>query len=271
MAAGVSGAAAILGVTAGAPAAGAQTPAAGYFMKNAMPYQGYPNGANAVVVEGHGVLPGCSLSGYDALSKVEGATYNFVQTNIQAVTEVAPQSYCGSIGKYKTLMKSIVNYMYTNGTRSKVNRYWGGIMVDEERSYGFTASKCKSLNKWIVYYENSHNRAGATTLWAENSTGWSIPTQYRSVMTSAAPAPQVYYSGDASRVNKACTSGVTCTNAITLATHAYSTSYSKYSKVGPLVKGSPVTISTWGSKGWYNKWNVRSCYNSQGTSRSKCP
>src|SRR5580658_10358514 len=77
--------------------AAAQSPPGRAEMLDVSPGAGFPSGAQAVVVEGLGIVGGCAYS----LGKVERGTVRFINSGHRTVTEITPQPNCAG-GATKT-------------------------------------------------------------------------------------------------------------------------------------------------------------------------
>jgi hypothetical protein len=242
-----------------AQAANAQSPKGTFRMSDKAASGGFPSGANAVVVEGLGITTRCSSGGRFKFSKVENATVNFINTNTQVITEITPQPICGSKSAYKNLIKSLTNYVYGHASHGKVNRFWGGLMLDEERNYtstnhGFSAPVYKAINTAARSDQTSHNAGGATRVWTENGTASWGTSAYKSTTTGTRAAPQAYGSGQVRFINGRCSSGYNCLNLLTIGT-SRPKPYNNYSSTQVGVHGSAPFIQSWGTGAWYNKFN----------------
>jgi hypothetical protein len=76
----------VCGSLASGPSISAQTPTPSWWMEDSRPGNGWVTGQNAQVVEGLGVLGGCSYSE----SSIEDATVNDINNQLQVVTEITP-------------------------------------------------------------------------------------------------------------------------------------------------------------------------------------
>ena len=105
-----------------------------------------PSGAVGVVVEGLGLL-NCNANP-PSLAQVESVTVEYVNANIPTVTEISPQSACGTESQYQTLLSQIQTYVQDNSNATSLATYWKGFMLDEETGFGFTPSQIESLNSY---------------------------------------------------------------------------------------------------------------------------
>ena len=235
-------AAAVIACSAGT--AGAQSPTPTLHMKDVAPGGAFPSGANAVVVEGLGAL-GCAYS----QSSIQTATVSFLNNGRKTVTEISPQSYCGSVASYESLLNGIKNYV--EGHANNPGTYWAGFMLDEEPGFGFSSSQLKTLNN---YTENIMvNTPGLSWYFQEDQpNGWVLST-YNNLLGYSWPAPQVYTGSMASAVNGECSSYGNCTNLVTFWAGAPSP-YNSLSYTLSHVNGTPWDIASgyWGSGYWYN-------------------
>jgi len=256
-AAGVGG---VAGVGLGITPAAAQSPVAQWRMQDTAPGGSYPQGANAVVVEGLGVFGGCADGSRYSVNAIKRATLNYINTSTQVIDEITPQPICASAGAYKNLVKSLTNYLYANVPSSRVNRYWGGFMFDDEVSYGggdrgySKASTYSAINKSARAALNSHGASGARGVYGEDGTAsWGV-SAYKTIMHSALPAPQAYGSGQVSFINNRCYSGYNCLNLVTIGTSRPSP-YNNYNNTqGQITGQAPYIWEFGGSQAWYNKF-----------------
>jgi hypothetical protein len=147
---------------------------------------------NGLQVEGLGGI-NCSYS----QSSVESATVYDLNTRRQAtITEISPQSVCGSISQYESLVNNITNYVEHYAATHTAN-LWGGFMLDEEPGFGFSYSQLVTLNTYTAnrlvstpgitwWYENQGNCSGCWTQ-AQYDNLTYYPGKY-----SGNAAPQVY-------------------------------------------------------------------------------
>lgn len=146
---------------------------------------------NGLQVEGLGSI-GCSYS----QSSIESAAVYDINTRHQAtIIELSPQSYCGSISQYESLVNNITNYVEGNASTHAPN-LWGGFILDEEPGFQFSYSALMTLN---TYVSNRLISTPGVTWWYENQgncSGCWTQTQYNNLTLSNAyagiAAPQVY-------------------------------------------------------------------------------
>ncbi len=168
----------------------AQSPAPNAYFLDWAPGN-YSDTTNGLQVEGLGSL-GCAYS----QSSIESMTIYDVNTRLQAtITEISPQSYCGSVSQYESLVNNITNYVETYAS-AHVGNLWGGFILDEEPGFGFSYSQLMTLN---TYVSNRLINTPGVTWWYENQgncSGCWTQTQYDNLtLSNATPgiaAPQVY-------------------------------------------------------------------------------
>ena len=172
----------------------AQSPVPNSSFKDVKPGAGAP-GTPGIVVEALGMFS-CSYS----LSSAESATVNFINSGSATITEISPQSGCGSLSQYESGFASIASYVEAHAPH--YSTLWGGIMVDEEPSWGFTVSQLISMNSSLA--STMANVPGIPWWYAENATwsgAWS-QTDYdhiqnastTSTANAAESCPQIYNS-----------------------------------------------------------------------------
>lgn len=179
------------GVLLGGSFAGAQSPAPNAYFLDWAPGN-HTSTTNGLQVEGLGGI-NCTYS----QSSVESATVYDLNTRHQAtITEISPQSYCGSISQYESLINGITTYVEDYAS-SEANHLWGGFLLDEEPGFDFSYSQLVTLN---TYVQNRLNSTPGITWWYENqgncSGCWTQAEYdnltYISGQYSGNPAPQVY-------------------------------------------------------------------------------
>jgi len=222
-------------------------------MEDSRPTVAYYEGANAGVVEGLGSLS-CSGS-YYSKAQIEDQTVSWIDQDLQTITEISPQTTCGSLSDYETLLNDIASYVEKNA--SDPGRYWGGLMLDEEPGFGFSASQLETLNGYVASLMGS--TSGVSYYFTEDQpNGWTTAT-YNSVVSSSWLAPQVYSQGSdsmATAVNEECSTYNQCINLVTV-DPALASPMNSPTYVTGLIDGTPWSDSTWGTGYWYNKWRAQ--------------
>ena len=235
--------AAIAAVLCVAAPAGAQSPTPTLAMKDVAPGHAFPSGASAVVVEGLGAI-NCAYS----QSSIQTSTVSFLNNGRKTVTEISPQSGCGSVASYESLLNGIKNYVEAHANNP--GTLWAGFMLDEEPGFGFSASQLETLNN---YAENIMvSTPGLSWYFQEDQpNGWVLST-YNNILGLSWPAPQVYTGSMNSAVNSECSTYGNCENLVTFWSGAPSP-YNSLSYTLSHVNGSPWSASNyWGSGNWYN-------------------
>jgi hypothetical protein len=183
----------------GAGGAMAQSPAPNAYFEQWAPGS-YGDNTNGLQVEGLGSL-GCGASE----SSIEAQTVYDINTDHQAtITELSPQSVCGSIGQYESLASQIASYVEANAG-SRAPNLWGGILLDEEPAFGFSISQLETLNTSVN--NTMLNTPGISFWYADqgNSPGYWTQAQYDDLTDNGVyygiPAPQVYNSFQAEQAN----------------------------------------------------------------------
>ncbi|MHB1800989.1 MAG: hypothetical protein ACYCU5_04875 [Actinomycetes bacterium] len=146
--------------------------------------------ASAEVIEGVGMLGGCAdgidgPSTYSYTSVTNTSVTNQTATNVaygfKTVTEVTPQSGCGSISAYETLDSYVDNLM--------------------------------SNAAGLPWYFGEDSPVG----WGNPTGGLATDN---AVLGDATPAPQAYSSAKITRINAECATYGNCTNLVTVDTAA---------------------------------------------------
>jgi hypothetical protein len=240
----------------------AQVPTPTFYMYNTIPGNPFPPKApgwaataNAVVVEGLGVLGPCAYNE----DRIKYATVDFINHSLQTVTEISPQSYCGTVDQYVALMQRIRDYVETYAINP--GRYWAGFMLDEEPGFGLTRDQLLTLNDqaYLVMYQTP----GMSYWFTENQpNGW-VLSDYNAIQDSSWAAPQVYSTQMANAVNDECTTYFMCLNLVTVNASSASATWKNYLYVTNLIKacyGSPPVCqgpwqnAQWGGRGFVNEW-----------------
>lgn len=239
----------VVGLLAFVGGAAAQSPAPAHEMEDSRPGNGWPTGAGSAVVEGLGSLS-CSYSS----SSIQSQTVSWVNAGHWVSTEITPQSTCGSISQYESLLNGIKNYVEANATNP--GSHWAGFMLDEESGYGFTVSQLETLNSYVESI--MVNTPGMSWYFTEdfpNGSGgdWNL-AQWNGVLMNSWPAPQIYNSYMITFENNECSTYGNCTNNVTIdSQEAYPWNDSTW--VPAQINGTPWSTSYWNSSYyWYNMW-----------------
>lgn len=226
----------------------AQSPTPSWWMESSNPGTGWVSGENAQVVEGVGSL-GCAYTE----SSIETATVNDINSGLQVVTEISPQTACGTLSQYETLFSNIKSYVESHATNP--GRYWAGFMLDEEPGFGFSATDLENLNKDVASL--MAGSSGMSWYFTEDQpNGWLSGT-YNSILGSSWPAPQVYTSSDATAVNNECSIYANCTNLVTV-DPSETSPWNSPAYVTGQINGAPWNNAEWGTSGyWYNVWRLQ--------------
>ena len=248
-------------VTLPSPPAAAQSPSPSWFMEDVNSYNPYPTGANAVVVEALGMIGSCDYGAYDPHNVVSAAD-TWINENLQVILEVSPQTSCDSnVSDYENAINEVVAAIALgSSSSSQYNRYFGGVMLDEEPWYGYAAATLESLSTYL--WDHGVGAGGTGKLYSEsaNAPGWWLQATFEGVTWGSGsvnvPAPQVYNLNMAEYTNQGIVDtgsagvDVTCTADSNAATPPWnSCSYAPAQ-----ITGAPWQYSTWGSGYWYNKW-----------------
>jgi hypothetical protein len=231
-----------------AAAASAQTPAPGSRMFDSRPGNGWPPGAGAAVVEGLGSIGGCAYSE----SSIESQTVAWINQGHWVVTEITPQSVCGSISAYESLLVRIRNYVETNANTP--GSHWAGFMLDEESGYGLSAAQLTTLNRYVesIMVTTPGMSWYFTEDFPNGSNGdWTL-AQWNTLLASSWPAPQVYNSYMVSFTNNECTTFANCTNAVTVDSQ-FPSPWNDPGWVTSQIKGTSWSNAWWNAGlHWYN-------------------
>jgi hypothetical protein len=230
----------------------AQAPTPGSFMEDSRPGNSWPSGAGSAVVEGLGSL-NCPYSE----SSIETQTVNWINAGHWVSTEISPQSACGTIAAYESLLTRIKNYVEANA--KSPGNHWAGFMLDEESGWGFSVSQLTTLNQYV---ENMMvNTPGMSWYFTEDfpngSNGdWTL-AQWNTMLGSSWPAPQVYNSYMITFTNNECSVYSNCTNDVTVNSQGASP-WNSPSWVTSQIHGAPWSNGYWNaSLNWYNLWRAQ--------------
>ncbi len=232
----------------------AQSPTPQWYMMDTAPRGPYPpeapyqtHAANAVVVFGWGSL-GCVGSPYTQINIQNSTTY-WMTHGDQVVTNLSPQSACGSISQYETEIHGIEQDVESKG--ADPGRYWGGFMLDEEPGFGFSIAQLESLNSYVRSLMSG--TPGLSWYFTENQpNGWYAAT-YHGIVTGSWLAPQVYTTSMAAAVNTGCSLYSMCENDVTVSANTGPT-WGDYVKTTGRITGTPWYNSVWGSGYWCNEY-----------------
>jgi hypothetical protein len=216
-------------------------------------FPGQSSGPQAYVVEGLGAAQGgsCTSTNYTE-AKIRDQAVSLLNGNHNTVIEITPQKYCASLTTYENLIDRLVTYVLAHTTNASTR--FGGIMVDEEPAYGFSATELESLNHWLD--QRLISTPGITWYFTEDQpNGWSLST-YDAILWNSSPAPQVYSQSMANAVNAECSTNFVCQNLVTVGNISNIAPWNSPSYTLPKVNGDAwcVTYSEWGtcSTGWWN-------------------
>jgi hypothetical protein len=190
----------LLPIAGSSPAvAQSSTPIADFLDVYAPSYDPSPSG---IVVEGLSGTNGCGYT----LTQIEDRTVQYLNAGRPTITEISPQAHCTDSGGgvhyytlsgYETLISNLVSYVVTYG--SNVGSLWGGVMLDQEPDFGFSASDSAALASYtrstmlntpgICWYYTEIFAVGQTATWTQS--------QFDSIVGSPPPngswkAPQIY-------------------------------------------------------------------------------
>jgi hypothetical protein len=185
----LSGAVASLLLAAVLPTAPAyaQSPATNVHFIAVKPYGSLVSNTG-VVVQGLG-LGSCAATN---LSELETQTVAYLNAGHAAISEISPQSVCGQIAGYESVVQTLTTYVYAHA--SAPAQLWGGVMLDEETGspWNFTVTDYVNLNNSVR--STLSGVSGIPWLYTEdfscNSGCWTL-AQYNSITTLSYPAPQI--------------------------------------------------------------------------------
>jgi hypothetical protein len=218
-------------------------------MEDSRPGNDFPSGAGSAVVEGLGSLS----CGYSENS-IKSQTLTWLNNGHWVSTEITPQSGCGSISQYESLLLSIKNDVEANATAP--GTHWAGFMLDEESGYGFDVAQLESLNNYV---ENMMvNTPGISWYFTEdfpNGSGgdWTIG-QWNGVLLNSWPAPQIYNSYMINFENEECSKYSNCWQVAVTVNSNGASPWNSPSWVTGQINGTPWQETSWNNGYWYNMW-----------------
>jgi hypothetical protein len=273
----LSAAGALVAGTVGAVAANTITapPAAAYvppakslqrMLPRRVANEGLVNAPAMVLFAGrvHSELPDCDATS-GTFASIVSKTAFWIDHGHQVNTEIVVSNgvMCGSptkkaIGVWSTKTKDIVNSVEKSVEKNHGNfeRYWGGVMFDEENSFGYGASTLSGFNARMQSYILSHggnfetNALDALANLHGTIPGWTA-AQDRSIVGNLRNVPQDYSAHQSNLDESACRMSGSRICSIIPTRNMNSTiprmSADMHSK----------TIPLWGSKGWWYKWSLQ--------------
>lgn len=234
----------------GTAASNAQSPVPSIFSGDVAPggswpdYSGQPQSASAVVVEGLGSL-GCS--DYPE-SNIENATIEWINDGDYVITELTPQTTCGTLSEYESAISSMESYIEDHS--SDPGEYWGGFMLDEETGY-FPESSLITLTSYTASL--MVNAPGYSYFFNEDQPNSFTSSQYNTLVEEGGyQTPQVYSSSMESTVDYECTEYGYCGNIVTECGSCSESPWESWTYAIDEVGGSPDSIDGWGSDYWFN-------------------
>ena len=200
----------------------------------------------------------------ELISHVDSAIRNGYQ--VVAGIAVRNGDTCGGsatpISKWENKAKDIINSVEkTSGWQ----RYFGGVVLDEEGGFGYTPSSVETMNYGIEDWEVSQNKFGSRSTvgtygqyFGSYSTIWDNYSNYANVEVYTRPMPEFYVGSGASDptmvalAEGACTMHSVCAVAPTVA------GFNGHSQTVPTMS-SRITgeiIPGWGTGDWYERYTL---------------
>ena len=245
----------------------AQSPTPTYYAFDSASTGGWPPTApytssapTAVVIEGvyGSTVSGCT--GFDnryTPANIESKTVYWLNQGRDVITEITPDSACGSLSYYEGLVSTIASYVEAHA--SNAGNLWAGIMLDEERTF-WSGTYAQQLSAFEALNNATANvmvtTPGLSWYFTENQPNDFYPADTNALYGSGWIAPQVYQQTFLNATNYLCTNYNKCTNMVTI-NSTLSTSWANYAWVTPQVNGYSwsVSYSAWHSgAGWWNEW-----------------
>jgi hypothetical protein len=216
-------------------------------------YPGQAAGPGGYVVEGLGAGY-CGSSTTYSETNIRNQAVSWLNANHNTIIEITPQKYCAGLSTFEGLIDRLVTYV--EGHTTNASTRFGGIMLDEEPGYGFSASEIESLNSWV--YNRMLQTPGISWFYTEDQpNGWSLAT-YDAILGNSSAAPQVYSSSMLTAVNNECSIMGNCRNMVTVGNLSSIAPWNDPTYTLPRVDGNAwcVNYSEWGglNVGWWNGW-----------------
>ena len=238
----------------GSVSANAQSPAPTSKMTDVNTYYGYPAGYSAGVLFAD--APGCngSTTPYYPPS-VENEAVGWINAGHEMLIMLDMASTCDShIADYESLANALATNISGRVGATKMARYFGGFLVDEEpwfwTSANAAATDYTSLNLWLLAYE-----PGFPFSELGNASGWWTQSQYNNVAWEYSwSAPQIYNTYTENNQNVLLTSYGAFNTLVTCEPGIYSYPFDTCADASSVITGSPWTDSTWGGGNWYNQF-----------------
>jgi len=109
----------------------------------------------------------------------------------------APNCSTGStipINKWYSKVKDLTTSIEKGIAASRYQKYWGGVVLDEEASFGYSPGQLTSLNGRAETYLDSHGGGISHADAIDVNLHWTslTPQQYASIATQGRPMPQLY-------------------------------------------------------------------------------
>jgi hypothetical protein len=232
----------------------AESPSPSSKMTDVNTYYGYPTGYNAGVLFAD--APGCngSTTPYYPTS-VENEAVSWINAGHQTILMLDMASGCDShIADYESLANALVSNISGRVSVSNMNRYFGGIMVDEEPWFWTSATAAatdySNFNAWLVI-----NEPGIPLSELGNAGGYWTQAQYNEVAwTYSWSAPQVYNTRTEDNQNVLLNSYGGFETLVTCYPGHYSYPFDTCANAASVIDGGPWTNSTWGGGYWYNQF-----------------
>jgi hypothetical protein len=204
--------------------------------------------ATGIVVEGVG-SGACAFT----LASIKAATVHYIRKHKPTWTELSPQKGCATPARYQQMIHGIITYVRAR-VPGLAATWWAGFMLDEEPSFGLSASQVISLNKYALSQTNK--LSGRTTVFTEDATwvgGWT-QSQYKKIIGSTVDASQIYNSHMVTVVNHLgqATTMVTWTRTMPAPFNTRGGASGK-------IKGKPYSnrFGTGKTRNWSNRWRAQ--------------
>ena len=191
--------------------------------------------------------------GGPTVTTLKTSSASWVNEDYQTISEITPDSFCGSLAYYEGILSNIASYMESN--TSDPGRYWGGFMLDLEPGFGFSAANLTTLASDATSLMSGE--PGMSFWFDEDQPNAFTATQYNSLVSAGGyAAPQVYEQTFENTVHYECTTYHYCDNIVTECLTATdcgtTTGWPGWTTAIDNTGGAPSTILDWGSNYWFN-------------------
>lgn len=217
------------------------------------------------MIEALGAVGGCGYAPYTS-SAVVNKAIGWIDQGLQVIIEISPEAGCGGIVTYELMVSYYDGTILNVVGSTRYNRYYGGIMVDEETDYGFSANTLINFDNNLFYTGRLAGRKlfsecadnGAWTQGQFNAIDAGTAVGNSTYKADWIPAPQIYNQVMANYQNTALNEGAATQTLVTTTETEPGLGYwNNYTNAVNAIGGAPWEFPTWGPSGWENRWQPR--------------